>query len=1002
MNPPQKDFILFDDPAPPPIPREKALSPPSSSTELPIPGSFAKHRSPRQSPFDDVASSLPDTLDDAGGPRRKRQRSEVYASSSSFSRSSREGSSGQASNERITPPDPPSGSLGAPMHDLSLGESMPSRNYDPSSANAALASPTTAGMTREQQERVKAQIRAELAGVDTRAFKGPLRDILQKHDYAPRPNDMQTSPLSASSDPMQAGVAPSFSLFPDYELGGPSQRQSSTQPVKRESHDRANGADDDMSPLPQRPADLRTRSSTFDGGFGAMSYPPARHSQNYLPDWARQSQSSQNSRDANSSQQHQQQQRPQMPPPIMSQSQLAQRGGPVSMASTENVAAPVNRYSPDARRPLKRESSGLTVSPQEAFLDYDDVENALSHSGLGKMPSLFASVPPGLSDAKPAAARYSGAHSGTTTPRMTSHQNAPRARSSTGEPSYRPVAMSRNDTARPHHYQNQKRPGPTAQQPASGRSPYPGQSNGRGSASQESGSQSSLFSPVDSGDTISTDDDEDERPYYPPNMRPSMIRGGPSSLYLNYPSKGDGRVSASPSAMAARPLLRKERTSSTGSGAWSHVRNEPWALRQAHMNQPRFSDVSASSSDSEDDRSGRRGAYLQRQEAEYAARHGGAHPHSSSSHGHPHYYQHAHGHLHGHGAHASHSQSPHSRYSQIDPRGGMHRPSLGQHKSSSEDVDDTDGRYGRPSYGASRMDDRVPRRNVPGALGGYGYIPGSQESGLSVDPANVPSSQDEGSTSPSVRSSAQTSDRRATGGAVAEIGAPPPLLTARPPSFGAGMLRPEAAGGSHMLPIKDDRVEASGEEEGSETGTNSASMGGNESDIEDSPENAVASASASASAKKAKPKTTKPRTSISGGASSGSTAAAATANGTGNNNNNNSNSTSTATTKASAFTAADGTTKCDYLSPITGVACQTAFHRPYDLARHRETIHAREETGFMREGKLKLEDCVVLGKEVDPKKSTAVVEWKCKTCGANFSRKDAMLRHERLRHNAAK
>lgn len=56
----------------------------------------------------------------------------------------------------------------------------------------------------------------------------------------------------------------------------------------------------------------------------------------------------------------------------------------------------------------------------------------------------------------------------------------------------------------------------------------------------------------------------------------------------------------------------------------------------------------------------------------------------------------------------------------------------------------------------------------------------------------------------------------------------------------------------------------------------------------------------------------------------------------------------------------------------------------------------------MREGKLKLEDCIVLGKEVDPKKSTAVVEWKCKSCGANFSRKDAMLRHERLRHNAAK
>ena len=195
------------------------------------------------------------------------------------------------------------------------------------------------------------------------------------------------------------------------------------------------------------------------------------------------------------------------------------------MPSTE-PALSANYAEP--RRPLKRESSGLTVSPQEAFLDYEHVENHLSHSGLGKMPSLFASVPPGLSDAKLAPMRASA---GAQTPRMPSQHNVPRARSSTDEAVYaaRPVAMTRNDTARPHHYQ--KRPGPSVHQSPAGRSPYLNQSDGRGSASQESGSQSSLFSPVDSGDTISTDDDEDERPYYPPNMRPSMIRGGPSSLY---------------------------------------------------------------------------------------------------------------------------------------------------------------------------------------------------------------------------------------------------------------------------------------------------------------------------------------------------------------------------------------------------------------------------------------------------------------------------------------
>jgi hypothetical protein len=169
------------------------------------------------------------------------------------------------------------------------------------------------------------------------------------------------------------------------------------------------------------------------------------------------------------------------------------------------------------------------------------------------------------------------------------------------------------------------------------------------------------------------------------------------------------------------------------------------------------------------------------------------------------------------------------------------------------------------------------------------------------------------------------------------------------------------------VPLRDERMEASGGDESSSTGTNSASGGGNESDYEDgSPDSAASKRSV---ARKDKGGTT---------------------------------TTTLAAAKALTSVATDGTTKCDYISPITGAECQTAFHRPYDLARHRETIHAREEAGFVRDGKLSLDACVVLGKEVDPKKSTAVVEWKCKECGANFSRKDAMLRHERLRHNAAK
>lgn len=111
---------------------------------------------------------------------------------------------------------------------------------------------------------------------------------------------------------------------------------------------------------------------------------------------------------------------------------------------------------------------------------------------------------------------------------------------------------------------------------------------------------------------------------------------------------------------------------------------------------------------------------------------------------------------------------------------------------------------------------------------------------------------------------------------------------------------------------------------------------------------------------------------------------------------------STSPTRAGTHRTTSPTTgsaiRCDYVSPVTHQMCGTVFHRMYDLARHRITLHLREEAQMVKDGLLKVEQCVVLGKEVDVHKTLAELEWTCRMCGATFSRKDAMLRHERLRH----
>lgn len=85
-----------------------------------------------------------------------------------------------------------------------------------------------------------------------------------------------------------------------------------------------------------------------------------------------------------------------------------------------------------------------------------------------------------------------------------------------------------------------------------------------------------------------------------------------------------------------------------------------------------------------------------------------------------------------------------------------------------------------------------------------------------------------------------------------------------------------------------------------------------------------------------------------------------------------------ATEGKSSSSTSKGSISCDHVSTSTGEKCGVVFRRPYDLARHKETIHG-ETLG---------------GEKLPPGKAK---EWRCSECGGTFSRKDALLRHGRIR-----
>ncbi|KAI3626223.1 hypothetical protein CBS9595_001584 [Malassezia furfur] len=326
-------------------------------------------------------------------------------------------------------------------------------------------------------------------------------------------------------------------------------------------------------------------------------------------------------------------------------------------------------------------------------------------------------------------------------------------------------------------------------------------------------------------------------------------------------------------------------------------------------------------------------------------------------------------------------------------------PSFSAMSTSSESEEDTPA---RPPRMGERLSGHAAQfaNTVPGALGGYGYIPGSQESGMSVQSndldstggsqmsasmteSDTPGHNDRGR-SPSILNTAQAitpAPKRASRvGRDASDEEEATDAHARPSRASADAERPRQLRSSSNTRRKSSDQDVSGARLSAGPSSDSSSPENDESDYEQSQLAHHTPRAANKRGRATRGAGGHARTASGQQSPTGATADVARA------------AQASSSSNSSAI-------RCDYVSPITGQRCGTVFHRMYDLARHRITLHLREEAQLVKEGKLKVEQCVVLGKEVDVKKALAELEWICRVCGASFSRKDAMLRHERLRHH---
>jgi hypothetical protein len=724
----------------------------------------------------------------------------------------------------------------------------------------------TSNTQQEQDQRAREQIRNELMGVDSRALKGSLRDIQQGTGQAVGPNMYGNIDFNA--------FQPS-AFFP----GG--QNRSIMPPP---------------GPTRQRSGSLDTSFLTSNAGYFNDNLDTSQNGWNGA---------SSASNDINAFDlqglddyryQRQQQQQQQLTPQQQSQ-RTSHQSHSLSPSNRPDIqerqfstrtqqAIDRARAHKPTRKRMTRDGSGLTISPQDAFLDFPDIET-LIHSSRSlsqghysnTQQNLFAPPPPpGIEDVihsdlqvrTPKAAPYESggqynppaslgmAHEGTPSlvDASSNSSNGSRATSIISSPLQR-MPLNREDTVRPSKSQMSL-------------------------LSQQGSNTSNIFSPAYS--TTSSTDDEDEKPYEP-----------------------NAQQSSRPGWQFPFPAQNKPPSAST-----SH---------QASHSGPRFSVVSSSSSESEDDDQRGRGGITTSNQSQGRRTMGGYGYMGSSQES---------------GLNASTSSF------NWQPVQGINQQQSNQQKQQRQPM--------QPSGSSPYSSPATNMHSAGKAKGPAGSDSQSQDDAPSL--------------SPSIRSSAQAINQ----GNPIHANAPSHASTTNQ-ARQRSRSRNRGQAANHSSPA------SAGNRRTSEAGTSTSEETsewetGEESEADGSDYNDIKGGTPS------EPKNTT-RKRRRGGAS-------------------------TRQGGASHGTSSSGThlTVCDYISPLTGESCRTEFHRPYDLARHRETIHAREEALLLKQGRITKPQCVVLYREVDPAKSLATVEWKCEGrngCGSLFSRKDALLRHKRIR-----